>query len=293
MTAVHPLLGAGGEAPVPRPVLLKWWLGLSAPIATIGIATSLAGILVDRIYRHETVSWRAEAIGQDVANLVVLSALAVFAVAATRGSVGAFLAWLGTVVYTAYTFAIYVFAVHFGPLFLLYVAVFALAVWALVGALTGIDATRVRDAFVTTPLGRFVPWLLIGVAAMFALLWLSEDLPAVFSGRPSDSLTASGLLTNPVHVLDLSLFLPTAVVAGVLLRRGRPWGHVLVPVVLVAMAAIGSGIVSLTLVSLARGLDGSLVLAAVIGAMAAVQAWWAWRFLTGLAPGARLPDVLR
>src|SRR3954447_2079294 len=103
---------------------VPWWLWFSVPIVILGSTTSVAGIVVDAVYARETPTWRAEAVGQDIANLVILPALLALAYGAARGSVAAYLAWLGTVVYTAYAFAIYVFAVHFGPLFLLYVAVF-------------------------------------------------------------------------------------------------------------------------------------------------------------------------
>jgi len=272
---------------------VPWWLWFSVPLVILGCATSVAGIFVDAVYARETSSWRAEAVGQDIANLVVLPALLALAYGAARGSIAAYLAWLGTVVYTAYAFAIYVFAVHFGPLFLLYVAVFGLAVWALIGGLGSVEPGQVRRSFATTPLSRFAPLLLVLTAGVFALLWLSEDLPAMVANEPSTTLVDSGLLTNTVHVLDLSLFLPTALLAGVFLRRGHAWGHVLGPMVLVAMAAISAGIVSLMLVHLARGQDASLVVAGVIGLMGVVQLVTAWRFLQGLADDARLPDTLR
>jgi hypothetical protein len=281
------------DAPTGRLDPVPWWLWFSVPIAVLGVASSLTGIFVDDVYARETPSWRAEAVGQDIANLVVLPVLLVLGYAAARGSLKAFLVWLGTVVYTAYTFAIYAFDVHFGPLFLVHVTVFGLAVWALVGGLGSVEPRWVGRRFVSTPLGRFAPALLVVTAVLFALLWLSEDVPAMIENRPSATLVDAGLLTNPVHVLDLSLFLPVTVLAGVLLRRGHAWGHVLAPMVLTAMAAISAGIVSLIVVNLARGLDGSPVVAAVIGTLGVVQLLTCRRLLQGLAPGARLAAVLR
>ncbi len=294
MTVTEPVRPGTVRAPGAEPMArAPWWLWFSVPIVVLGSASSLAGIFVDRVYARETASWAAEAVGQDIANLLVLPVLLVLAYAAARGSLKAYLAWLGTVVYTAYAFAIYVFAVHFGPLFLVYVAVFGLAVWALIGGLASVDPRRVRRSFTTTPLSRFAPSLLVLTAVVFALLWLSEDLPAMVDNKPSTTLVESGLLTNTVHVLDLSLFLPTALLAGVMLRRGHAWGHVLTPMVLVAMASISAGIVSLMLVHLARGQDASLVVAGVIGLMGIVQLVTSWRFLQGVAAERRLPDTLR
>jgi hypothetical protein len=137
------------QPPPARPVWTPWWLWLSVPIALLGISGSMAGILIPEIYANETAGWQTQAIGQDIANLVVLPVMLVLAVAAARGSVRALLAWAGTAVYAAYAYVIYAFAVHFGPLFLLYVAVLGLAVWALIGFFAGIDTTRMP----TSPLG--------------------------------------------------------------------------------------------------------------------------------------------
>ncbi|HEX7717738.1 MAG TPA: hypothetical protein VF416_10645 [Marmoricola sp.] len=270
-----------------------WWLALSVPIGLLGIAASLTGILVDRIYRDETSNWANQATGQDFANLGVLAVLLVLGYSASYGSARALLAWAGTVVYTAYTYAIYAFAVHFGPLFLLYVAVLGLSVWALIGFFASIDPARVRAAHADEHLTPFVAVLLIVLASGFALLWLAQDLPAMISGTPSKELRDTGLLTNPVHVLDLALFLPASLVAGITLYRRLRWGHVLAPIVLTAMAGISLGIVSLTVVSLVRDADASGPVAVVIGALGIAQAVTCWQFLRGFAPGLVRDEIMR
>jgi hypothetical protein len=52
-------------------------------------------------------------------------------------------------------------------------------------------------------------------------------------GYTPSAIVAAGLPTNPVHVLDLALFLPGVLIVGVLLRRGLPLGVMLAPVILV------------------------------------------------------------
>jgi hypothetical protein len=269
-----------------RARLRRWWLWLSLPIALLGTTTSVCGITIERVYADETENWRAQAIGQDIANLGVLVALLVLAYAAARGSARALLAWAGTVVYTAYTFTIYAFAIHFGPLFLVYVAVLALSAWALIGFFADVDPARVREAFRPGRMVGFVSVFLMVLAGGFALLWIGQDVPAMVDGNPSAELRDTGLLTNPVHVLDLALFLPAGMLAGILLRRGRDWGHTLAPMVLTAMAGISLGIVVLTIVNLARDLDAAPVVAVVIGLFGSVQAATCWLFLRGMRAGA-------
>ncbi len=271
----------------------RWWLRASVPIAVLAVAGSLVGIFTDRIYANEKSSWAAEGVGQDIANLIVFPVLVVLAYAATRGSVKAYLAWIGTLVYAAYTYTIYVFDVHFGPLFLLYVAVFGMSLWALGAALTGIDPERVRAGFVQRGPAAFVSWFLIAISGAFALLWLLQDVTWLLEGTTPEILVETGLLTNPVHVVDLSLFLPAAMLAGILLRRGRAWGYCLAPAVLTAMAAISAGIVSLTLVAAARDQEVSIGMLAVVGVLGIVEVVACWRFLRGFTSATSIEDVLR
>lgn len=270
-----------------------WWLWLAIPIAVLAICGSMAGILIDRIYMRETSAWAAQGVGQDVANLLIFPCFLVLAYYAARGSLKAFLAWVGLLVYAAYTYAIYAFDVHFGPLFLLYVAVFGLAIWALVGSLASIDPTRVKASFASPGPTRLVSAFLMTVAGGFSLLWLGEDLPAMLGDDTPAGLVDTGLLTNPVHVLDLSVFLPACMLAGVLLRQRRPWGFCLAPIVLCAQAAIGLGIVTLTIVAAGRGEDASVGVAAGIGTLMVAQILLALRLLQGVPQGTRLDAVRR
>lgn len=279
------------SAPAAAHTQTPWWLWLSAPIAALGITCSLAGIFVDRIYANETSSWAAQALGQDIANLVVLSAMVVLGYAAAQGSVRALLAWAGTVVYTAYTYVIYALAVHFGPLFLLYVAVLGLSLWALVGCLVGIDPERVRQA--TRPRGvRFASAFIVVLAVGFAVLWLTVDLSATVTGKPPQELRETGLLTNPVHVLDLALFLPASVLAGILLSRRAAWGYCLAPTVLSAMAGISLGIVTVTAVNASLGETTAPVVAVVIGLLGVAEALTCRRLLQDLSSDTPTGQVL-
>jgi hypothetical protein len=83
------------------------------------------------------------------------------------------------------------------------------------------------DSGSTLPAGvpvRLTGGWLIGVAILFALLWLSEDVPAVLRGVAPASLAEAGLPTNPVHVLDLAIVLPAMLWSGVVLLRRRVLG---------------------------------------------------------------------
>jgi hypothetical protein len=257
------------------------WLWLSLPITVLALAGSLAGILVGDIYAAETADWAGQALGQDIGNLLLYPLLLGLAYLAARGSLRAYLAWSGLLAYSAYTYAIYAFSIHFGPLFLLYVAVLGLSVYALIGSLTSIDAERVKSSFAAATPVRQTAWVINTLVLVFATLWLSADIPATVRNTPAEELRDSGLLTNPVHVLDLSLFLPAMALAGTFLLRRRALGFVLAPVVLVAGIGIAVGVVSLSVVLSHRG-QSSIAVAVFMALLALVELIVLYRLLRHL-----------
>lgn len=190
------------------------------PLAVLGFAGSVIGIVFEEaVYGQETPNWAWQAVGQDLANLIAFPVLVLLALAALGGSLRAYLAWAGLVAYSVYTYAIYAFAVQFGPLFLLWVAVLGLSVYTLIGGLASLEPARVRASFRSQPPVRSAAGLLLAIGVVFGLLWLSEIIPAALAGTTPPALTDTGLATNPVHVLDLAVLLPAAILSGV---RGTP-----------------------------------------------------------------------
>ena len=111
--------------------LAPGWVAVSLLIAALVLATSLLGLLAPWPYAAETPSWRMQARGQDLGNLLAVATLVAGLVPAARGSLRGLLVWAGSLLYLAYAFVIYALTVHFGPLFLPYVAVLGLSVYAL------------------------------------------------------------------------------------------------------------------------------------------------------------------
>jgi hypothetical protein len=224
---------SGSSGPVLRPEsgpgvvrLPGLWLWLSLAAALLAAAGNGAGLLwPESIYNKETAALADAATAQDVVGLLPVTPLLVaLGVWASRGSLWAYLGWLGCLAFTAYHYAIYAFSVQFGPLFLVWVAVLGLSVFALAGGLSAMDTDAVKAYFD----GRAMPvpaWFLIIVGVMFAFLWLSEIVPDLLEGGSSRSASAWRVPTNPVHVLDLAIFLPGVVTSGVLLLRRHRFGY--------------------------------------------------------------------
>ena len=230
------------------------WLGMSVAAALIAAAGNIVALVdTGAVYGKETSAFVDQAIAQDTVNLAVVSpAIVILALLAARGSLGAHLAWLGTLAFTVYNYVIYTLSVHVGPLFLPWVAVLGLAGYALVGGLVVLDVGAVKARLARAP-RRLPGWFLVVVAALFTALWLAGIIPAVLAGNVPAGARELGLPSSPVHVLDLAFALPAAFAIGVLLLRGRALAYASAPGLLVFLALTGLPILLTPFVADARG----------------------------------------
>ena len=234
----EPAPGIGGS--LSRPLLT-----MSLLLAALTTTTSLLGLLAPWPYAAETANWRLQAQAQDLGNLLAVGVLLIAAIAARRGSVRGFLAWAGSLLYLAYAFTIYAMTVHFGPLFLPYVAGLGLSAYCLVFGLPG------RTVGLQPRHLRLGSWTIGVTATLFALLWLAGITAALGRGEVPPELTDAGLVANPVHVLDLALVLPAMLITAVLARRDDPAGTLLLAPWLTFSALMGASILAALLLTAA------------------------------------------
>lgn len=247
------------------------WLWLSIAAALLAVAGSVIGLALDSIYAGLTPVFLPQALAQDIANLALVApAWLLLAVLALRGSLRAYLLWLGVLAFTVYNYVIYTFSIPFGPLFFLWVAVLGLSTYALIGGLVAIDHRVVAARFTSRRAVTVVAWFLIITAILFGLLWLSEDVPALLAGERPQSLIDMALPTNPVHILDLGFFLPAVIATGVLLLRRNPLAYTLAPPLITFLLLTGVPILLTPVVQAVRGDEAAWGVAVPIGTLTAI-----------------------
>lgn len=246
----------------------KSTLWLSLFIATLVLLASGAGILLPNTYARETTSWAIQAVAQDSANLVSVAVLVIAAYFVHKGSVRALLVWMGALLTLLYAYVIYAFAAHFNSLFLVYVAIVGLSFYTFLSNLLSLHADALQSNFVAVTRARVVSIYLLLVAVLFALLWLSQDIPAILTGKTPQGVAESGLLTNPVHVLDLGFYLPAMIITAILLWRRHFLGYFFAIPMLVFSILTGIGVIAIDVVTGIRGMPTSpgldLFMAAIV-----------------------------
>lgn len=296
--------GSSGGPSRAFPIAAAFWLRLSIVAALLAAAGSVLGLAIGGIYAPLTPVFLPQALAQDLANLLLVAPLwLILATLALRGSLRAYLLWLGVLSFTVYNYVIYTFSIPFGPLFLPWVAVLGLSLYSLIGGIAVLDHEAVAAAFTSRRAVVVSGWSLILMAILFGLLWLSEDVPALRAGLRPQSLVDMALPTNPVHILDLAFFLPAVLMVGVLLLRRRPMAHSLAAPLIAFLVLTGVPILLTPAVQAARGAVADWGVALPIGsltvAMTALLAWLlatlrsdAWDARAGLAAATAAPAAI-
>lgn len=231
----------------------KALVALSVTIAVFAAAAALAGLLCqDRglaftfrtlrgetvmiqghgLYQYDSVSFAAQGIAQDVVTVSVGVPLLVAAsILANQRKLRGKLLLAGTLAYFLYTYASYAFGAAYNPLFLLYVALFSMSLFAFVLALGSIDVPQLPHSFSPRLPRRSISAFLYLIGAFLLLAWLGRIVPPLLSGRPPVGLESYTTLV--IQTLDLGVIVPVAILSGTLLWRARAWGYLLASIVLI------------------------------------------------------------
>lgn len=244
-------------------------LYLSLPLAILIIINSYFGIFVPGTYAKETYNWSIQGKGQDIADLfLVVPLLLVTSFLAYRQNKTALLLWGGINIFILYTYSIYCFAVHFNSLFLIYCFVLGLSFYSLINFTILSNSAYKETEYPANLNVKTTGIFLIVIAVLFYLTWLKEIIPALAAGTVPQSIAGTQVLTNPVHVLDISIFLPALIITAVLLLKRKPFGLILVPAMLAFCILMSASITILIIVMKLKGLAGDLSLTIIFNLIA-------------------------
>jgi hypothetical protein len=131
---------------------------------------------------------------------------------------------------------------------------------------------------------KTVGYYFILLAVLFYFLWLSEIIPAILNKSIPTSITEAGQITNPVHVLDLSVLLPGLIFIAKNLLRRKPWGILLTPVVLTFLVLMNLAIGIMVVVLNIKGFESDLSVAIIMSILALFSLFLLVWFLKRLNP---------
>jgi hypothetical protein len=172
------------------------------------------------------------------------------------GSLRGRLLLTGTLGFILYTYMSMCFGTAYNRLFLVYVALFGLSLYAFVLSMLSFDLKALPAHFSEKLPCGWIAGLLFVAAAFLLLAWLGR----IAAANAPDAIPALENVTSMfIQAMDLALIVPLCILAGVLLLRRSAWGYLLASVGLLKFLTIGLA-VSLIGLNMARvGATGSVV----------------------------------
>ena len=256
---------------------------LSLPLAVLTAIVSYAGIFIDSTYAKETAIYASQGIGQDIINLfVVVPILIVAALFAYRKSRTGLFVWSGAIFYLAYSYTIYSFGLHFNSLFIDYCFILGLSFYSLIYFVITSLHENISGWFSSKVPTQSTGIFLIVISLLFYFIWLSEIIPAILLNQTPQSVVESGLLINPVHVLDIAICLPALLITGIALIKKRSIGFLLAPTMLIFCIFMALAIAAMVIVMKSKGLESDMVLFSIFGIITGVSIFILIRYIRAL-----------
>ena len=198
-----------------------------APIHLVTVRGEHATYQGSGLYRYDPSSLASEGVVWDVINLcLALPFFALALVLSWHGSLRGRLLLGGLLFYFVYVYLQAATGNAFNPLFLVYVAIFALSAVAFFLNLRGIDVSGL-PAHLSA---HFPRWLFISLTLVISLaltvLWVGgRIIPYTLAGRFPDE--DAGMTTLVTQAFDLGMLVPLLLSTAILLWRRSAWGYLL------------------------------------------------------------------
>jgi len=217
--------------------LVGVWPGEGASYPITNFRGEAVMINARGLYYWDTVSMAAQMKANDMVLLVLGLPLLVISYRLTLlGSLRGRIILAGTLGFILYTYITMSFGSQYNNLFLIYVALFSLSLFAFIIILMSFDIQTIPKNFSAKTPRAWIAGLLFFAAAFLALAWLMR-IAATFS---HDTIPALENTTSMfIQAMDLGIIVPVCLLSGILLLRRQPWGYLLASVSLLKFLTLG------------------------------------------------------
>lgn len=230
-----------------------------------GIAT-LSGLFWKGLYKHETISMTAQAMGQDLITLIIgIPVLMGSLYLIQKNSLKGNLIWMGTLFYFLYSYASMSFLASYNQLFLVYVALFSLSLYTFIYGLLSLNVKTIKESITHGKTSKIAGAFLIFSGSMVALMWIKMIVDSLLTGITPAALESYTTLV--IQALDIGVVFPAMLIAGILIIKGKEWGYALVSILLIKASLMGTALLSMIFFMAQNGVSpaiGQVVIFAII-----------------------------
>lgn len=202
------------------------------------------------VYYHMSAEVAPQGIAQDAITLFIgIPLLLISLTFYRRGSLRGKVLLAGSLGYFLTTYLFFTMMAMYNQLFILWVVLLSLCFHAFYITFKSLDEQELAACTKPTHPVKFIGGFLISCAVSIGLLWLSIVIPPALSGGIPKQV--EHYTTLVVQALDLSIELPAAFIAGVLLIKKKGFGYKLSAVYLVflsiLMTALSAKVIAMAL----------------------------------------------
>jgi hypothetical protein len=146
---------------------------------------------------------------------------------AFRGSLRGRLLLTGTLAFFLYTYMSMSMLTAYNSLFLVYVALFGLSLYAFILSMLSFDLADLPRHFSPQLPRGWIAGVLFAMGAFLFLAWMGRIIPPLMENATP---TLENTTTMVIQAMDLVLIMPLAILSGILLLRRTAWGYLLASV---------------------------------------------------------------
>jgi hypothetical protein len=213
------------------------------------------------LYAFDTVSSAAQMQANDLTTLVLgIPMLLVSTWLAARKSLRGQLVMSGTLGFFLYTYMSMAFLAAYNSLFLVYVALFSLSLFAFILSLMKIDLQTLPQCFSKRLPHGWIAGSLYFAGLFLLLAWLGRIIPPLLQNQTP---TLENTTTLVIQAMDLGLIVPLAFLSATLLLKRNPWGYLLASVAVFKFITMGSAVSAMGINMVLAGVSASPIELAV------------------------------
>lgn len=217
------------------------------------------------LYYYDTVSSAAQMQGNDFIALVLgLPLLLISTVMAgvypTRqgGSLRGRLLLTGTMGFFLYTYLSMSMLTAYNMLFLVYVVLFTMSLYAFILCMLSFDLKDLPRHFSDRLPRGWIAGVLFAVGGFLFLAWFGRVIPELLN--PQIPAALENTTTRVIQALDLALIVPLAVLAGVLLLKRSAWGYLLASVAILKGLTMALAVSAMAINMALKGVPDSMAI---------------------------------
>lgn len=196
------------------------------------------------LYQHMSADVAIQGIAQDYVTLFIAIPLLLLSLVMFRkGTLKARFLLAGVLNYFLLTYLFYMNMAMYNAFFIIYVLLVSTTFFAFVLTLIGFEVETLPEHFGPGTPVKSIGGFLIFLASSIALLWLQIVVTPLLDGTIIPK-SVEHYTSLTVQGFDLSIFLPTAFISGLLLIKKRSYGFLMAPVTLILLSILMTALVA-------------------------------------------------